>query len=114
MLYLLRLSYGAVVLALEALGDYLSKSQVYEAVQAAAQQVPGLKRRHMFAGGQTLALRADLTSVKCRGHWLSLGLSVDPLSGLVLSVDRLPGEDAQMLKTWLAPIATAGGQAAGE
>ena len=36
MLYLLGLSYGAVALALEALGAYLCKSQVFEAVQAAA------------------------------------------------------------------------------
>jgi hypothetical protein len=40
-LYLLGLSYGAVALALDALGAYLCKSQVYEAVQAAAQAVPG-------------------------------------------------------------------------
>ena len=38
-----------------------------------------------------------------------MGLSVDPLTGLVLSVDRLPSADAQMLRTWLAPIATAVG-----
>jgi hypothetical protein len=36
MLYLLGLSYGAVALVLEALGVYLSKTSVYEAVQAAA------------------------------------------------------------------------------
>src|SRR5260221_8056038 len=59
MLYLLGLSYGAVALALDALGAYLCKSQVYEAVQAAAKQV---------------------TSVKCGGKWLALGLSVDPLT----------------------------------
>src|SRR4051812_3441139 len=36
MLYLLGLSYGAVALALEALGLSLCKSRVYDAVQAAA------------------------------------------------------------------------------
>jgi len=47
-LYLLGLSYGAVALALDALRAYLCKSQVAkrEAVQAAAKQVPGMKRRH--------------------------------------------------------------------
>jgi hypothetical protein len=47
MLYLLGLSYGAVALALGALSAYLRKSQVAkrEAVQAAAKQVPGMKRR---------------------------------------------------------------------
>ena len=117
-LYLLGLSYGAVALALEALDVYVCKTQVYEAVQAAAKQVPGthapaswagVKRRQVFAGVHTPALGADITSVKCRGKWLPLGLSGDPLSGLVLSVDRLPNEDAQMLRTWLAPIATAVG-----
>jgi transposase-like protein len=111
MLYLLGLSYGAVALALEALGVYLCKSQDYEAVQAAARQVPGMKRRQVFAGVQTPALGADLTSVKCRGKWLQLGLSVDPLSGLVLSLDRLPNAEAATLQTWLAPIAAAVGAA---
>jgi hypothetical protein len=109
LLYLLGLSYGAVALALEALGVYLCKSQVYETVQAAARRVPGMKRRQVFAGGRTPALGADLTSVKCRGKWLQLGLSVDPLSGLVLSLDRLPNAEAATLRTWLAPIAAAVG-----
>jgi hypothetical protein len=53
---LLGLSYGAVALALEALGVYMCKSQVYEAIQAAAKRVPGLKRRQVFAGVQTPAV----------------------------------------------------------
>ena len=44
MLYLLGLSYGAVSLVLEALGAYMCKSRVYDAVQATAQRVPGLLR----------------------------------------------------------------------
>ena len=43
LLYLLGLSYGAVSLALDALGVYMCKSRVYDAVRAAAQRVPGLK-----------------------------------------------------------------------
>lgn len=109
MLYLLGLSYGAVALALEALGAYVCKTQVYEAVQAAAQRVPGMKRRQVFAGVQTRALGADVTSVKCNGQWLQLGLSVDALTGAVLSVDQLPNAEAQTLRTWLAPIAEAVG-----
>ena len=109
LLYLLGLSYGAVALALEALGAYVCKSQVYEAVQAAAQRVPGLKRRQVFGGVRTPALGADVTSVKCGGQWLQLGLSVDPLTGVVLSVDQLPNAEAQTLQTWLAPIAQAVG-----
>lgn len=37
MLYLLGLSYGEVSLALEALGVYICKSGVYDAVQTAAE-----------------------------------------------------------------------------
>ena len=109
LLYLLGLSYGAVALALEALGAYLCKTQVYEAVQAAAQRVPGLRRRQVFGGVRTPALGGDVTSVKCRGQWVQLGLSVDAVTGLVLSVDQLPNAEAQTLRTWLAPLAEAVG-----
>jgi transposase-like protein len=107
MLYLLGLSYGAVSLALEALGTYMSKTSVYDAVQAAGERVPGLKRRQVFAGLQTPALGGDVTSVKVNGEWLPLGLTVDDTSGLVLTVDDLPSEDADSLTDWLSPIAQA-------
>ena len=105
MLYLLGLSYGATSLALEALGAYMCKSSIYEAVQAAAEKVPGMKRREVFHGLRTPALGGDLTSVKCRGEWLPLGLAVDDLTGLVLTVDELRAEDAETLKEWLQPVA---------
>ncbi|NIN68506.1 MAG: hypothetical protein GTO63_28125, partial [Anaerolineae bacterium] len=73
MLYLLGLSYGAVSLALEALGVYMCKSRVYDAVQAAAEKVPGLKRQEVFAEIKTPAMGGDVTSVKCNGEWLHLG-----------------------------------------
>lgn len=109
MLYLLGLSYGAVSLALEALGVYLCKSQVYEVVQAAAERVSGLKREEIFEGIQTPALGGDITSVKCNGSWLALGLTVDDTNGLVLSIDELAGEDAETLQEWMEPIVTAVG-----
>jgi len=107
MLYVLGLSYGATSLALEALGVYMCKTSVYEAVQAAAEKVPGMKRHEVFAGVQTPALGGDLTSVKCNGEWLSLGLAVDDTTGLVLSVDALSAEDAETVKEWLDPVAAA-------
>src|SRR5947207_9036167 len=94
MLYLLGLSYGAVSLALESLGVPLSKTRVYEIVQAAATRVPGLKREQVFQGVKTKALGGDLTSVKCAGQWLHLGLTVDSLSGLALTIDEVSAEDA--------------------
>ncbi len=105
MLYLLGLSYGAVVIMLEALGVNLSKSSVYRSLQAAAEVVPGLKQQELLQGYRTKALGADLTSVKCKGKWLSLGVTVDPLTGWVLSIDQLESEDAQTLQKWIEPIA---------
>jgi hypothetical protein len=107
MLYVLGLSYGATSLALDALGVYMCKSSVYVAVQAAAEKVPGLKRNEVFAGIRTPAMGSDVTSVKCNGEWLQLGLTVDDTTGLALTVDKLPAEDAETLKEWLEPIAEA-------
>jgi transposase-like protein len=104
MLYVLGLSYGAVVLLLEALGLWIGKTTVYEAVQAVAERVPGMKQTNLLEDYRTPALGADLTSVKCNGKWLLLGVTVDALTGLTLSIDRLSGEDAQTLKAWLEPI----------
>lgn len=109
MLYMLGLSYGAVSLALEALGCYMCKSRVYDAVQAAAERVPGLRREEVFGGVCTPALGGDVTSVRCNGQWLLLGLTVDDVTGTVLTIDALTGEDAKTLKAWLEPIATAVG-----
>ncbi len=105
MLYLLGLSYGAVSLALEALGVPLCKSRVYDTVQEVARRVPGLRRDQVFAGVKTPALAGDLTSVKCKGEWLPLGITVDPISGLALTIDALSGQDVQTLKEWIEPIA---------
>src|SRR5260370_4978826 len=105
MLYLLGLSYGAVSLALDGLGISLCKSRVYDAVQEAAKRVPGLTRDQVFAGVKTPALGADLTSVTCKGVSLPLGITVDPISGLALTIDALSAEDSQTLKDWIEPIA---------
>jgi transposase-like protein len=109
MLYLLGLSYGAVSLTLEALGVYLCKSRVYDTVQAVAEQVPGLKREQVFEGVKTPAVGGDLTSVRCNGEWLTLGLMVDAINGFVLTLDGLEGEDAKTLKAWMEPVLDAVG-----
>jgi hypothetical protein len=112
MLYLLGLSYGAVALTLEALGHPLSKVAVYEAVQAAGAKVPGLRREAVrLPAGQALvaALGADLTGVKCKGEWLTVGVSVDALGGAALSVDVLESGEAADLVAWLAEVAAAVG-----
>jgi len=107
MLYILGLSYGAVALVLAALGIGIGKTSVYRAVQAVAQRVPGMKQEKLLDGYRTGAVGADVTSVRCHGQWLPLGISVDAVSGLTLSIDALPGEEAEQLKAWLEPILNA-------
>jgi len=84
---------------------YLCKSRVYDAVQETAKLVPGLKRDQVFAGVRTPALGGDLTSVKCKGEWLPLGITVDAITGLALSIDALAAQDIKALKEWIEPIA---------
>jgi hypothetical protein len=104
MLYILGLSYGAVAIVLDALGIGIGKTSVYRAVQAVAQKVPGMKQAHLLDGYRTGAVGADVSSVRCGGKWLPLGISVDAITGMTLSIDSLPGEEAEELQAWLEPI----------
>lgn len=104
MMYILGLSYGAVESVLNSLGMGIGKTSVYRAVQAVTKQVPGLKREKLLVGYQTKAVGADVTSVRCNGKWVTVGIAVDAINGMVLSIDELPGEDAEQLQAWLEPI----------
>lgn len=104
MMYILGLSYGAVEIVLNSLGMGIGKTSVYRAVQAVTKQVPGLKREKLLGGYQTKAVGADVTSVRCNGKWVTVGIVVDAVNGMVLSIDELPGEDAEQLQAWLEPI----------
>jgi transposase-like protein len=104
MLYILGLSYGAVELVLVSLGVGIGKTSVYRAVQSAAEKVPGMKQKNLLSGYKTKAVGADVTSVRCNGKWVQIGISVDAVNGMVLSIDKLPGEDAEQLKDWLEPV----------
>jgi transposase-like protein len=104
MLYVLGLSYGAVEIVLSSLGMGIGKTSVYRAVQTAARQVPGLKREKLLGEYKTKVVGADLTSVRCNGKWVTIGIAVDALNGMVLSIDQLEGQDAGQLQAWLEPI----------
>ncbi len=79
---------------LQALGVVMSKTMVYYTVQEAAERVPGMSRRRLLEGIRTAAIGGDVTSVKVKGRWYPIGLVVDAVSGMVLCVDGLSGEDA--------------------
>ena len=107
MMYLLGLSYGAVEIVLSSLGMGIGKTSVYRAVQEMVKKVPGMKQESRLDGYRTKAVGADVTSVRCNGVWVTIGIAVDAINGMVLSIDELPGEDAEQLKAWLEPILNA-------
>jgi transposase-like protein len=108
--YLMGLSYGAVALVLSALGHPLGKTAVYEAVQAAGEKVAGLRREEVRVSTARLlvsALGADLTSVKCQGAWLTVGVTTDAIAGTTLSIDILENGEADTLRAWVQEVAEA-------
>ena len=107
MFYVLGMSYGAVATALAALGWPLSKVAVYYAVQEAGATVAGLRREAVRrGGGRVVGLGVDLTSVRCAGQWLTVGISVDAVTGTVLSLDLLPNGETATLTAWVQELAT--------
>jgi hypothetical protein len=112
MFYVLGMSYGAVATALSALGWPLSKVAVYYAVQEAGAAVAGLRREAVArGGGRVAALGVDLTSVRCAGQWLTVGIGVDAVRGTVLSLDLLPNGEAATLTAWVQDLASVLGAA---
>lgn len=106
MFYVLGMSYGAVASAMAALGWPLSRVAVYYAVQEAGAAVAGLRREAMArGGGRIAALGVDLTSVRCAGQWLTVGIGVDAVRGTALSLDLLPNGEASTLAAWIADLA---------
>src|SRR5437762_2314739 len=69
----------------------------------------GSKREQVFGGVKTKAVGGDLTSVRCAGKWLHLGISVDAIAGFALTIDEIAAEDAKTLLEWMEPIATSVG-----
>jgi hypothetical protein len=108
MCYGLGMSYGAVTLAMSALGWRVSNVAVYNAVQAAGEAGSGLRRDAVRrGGGQVMGLGVDLTSVRCAGQWLTVGVSVDAVRGTVLSLDLLSTGETATLTAWVRDLATA-------
>jgi transposase-like protein len=124
LLYVLGLSYGGVVDALQALGWRGSRSSIYRDVQAAGEAVAQLRRQQgeqqgrqqgeqqgRQQGGQqegrrVRVLSADATYVRCRGIEVTIGVALDALAGDVLDVTLLDSESAEAMRPWLQQLAT--------
>jgi transposase-like protein len=111
LLYVLGLSYGAVSDVLDALQTlldkalFLSKTTVYRNVQACGQETRHLRRAWLQQGRRIRVIGADLTRVQCQGESLVIGVVVDDLEGIELSVDILDDETAETQLAWLRQIA---------
>lgn len=111
LLYVLGLSYGAVSDALMALQLLLNqalsvgKTTVYRNVQAAGQAARRLRRAWLQQGRKIRVLGADLTRVQCHGESLVVGVVVDDVTGIELSIDILDDESADSEVAWLREIA---------
>ena len=111
LLYLLGLSYGGVSDALEALGIllakplYLGKTTVYRNVQEAGHTARRLRRAWLQQGKSIKVMGADITQVKCNGNTLLIGVVVDDLTGIELSIDILEDETTETQLAWLREMA---------
>jgi len=105
MLYILGLSYGAVELMLSSLGVSMGKSSVYRSGTGSHRQNTRIEREDLQEKKYTTkAVGADITSIRCNGVWIPVGIVVDATNGIVISIDELPGEETEQLKAWLEPI----------
>ena len=87
------------------MGWQLARAKFNRAVQGAIKKMPGLQKEALSNRQyQTPAVGADVTSMLCNGEWVTVGIGVDALNGLVITIDELPGPATQQLKAWLAPI----------
>jgi len=101
LLYVLGLSYQGVSDLLDALGQPLSKSTVYNNVQAAGARAIEQRGRWLQQHGASVkVLGIDCTHVKQLGHDTILAVASAILTGETLSIEVLADESAESLMQW--------------
>lgn len=106
LLYILGLSYQGVADLLEALQCPLSKTTVYENVQAAGQCAIQLRREWLRQlAGQVQVLGIDFTHVKCQGREKIVAVATAVLTGEPLTFDLVQSESALHAKQWIHDLA---------
>jgi hypothetical protein len=53
------------------------------------------------------ALGADLTRVRCKGEWLTVGVTTDAVVGTTLTIDILDNGEADTLQKWVQAVGEA-------
>ena len=107
LLYVLGLSYQGVSDVLDALGQPLSKSTVYNNVQAAGARAIEQRSRWLQQHGASVnVLGIDCTHVKRLGADTILAVASAILTGETLSIEVLADESAESLTQWAQTLAT--------
>ena len=91
--YVLGMSYGAVEDLTFALGCGVSKTTVYNNVQAAGVAARRKQRERVEQGGQRRVIGADGTFVKVQGESVGIEVVVDDSSGELLGLDIIISEN---------------------
>lgn len=106
LLYILGLSYQGVSDVLDTLGFFLSKTTVYQNVQAAGRQAIRLRQEWMKQqAGQVQVLSADFTHVKCGGQQRIVAVATAVLTGQPITLDLLETEKTWHIEQWIRQVA---------
>ncbi len=106
LLYILGLSYQGVADLLEALQYPLSKTAIYENVQAAGQRAIQLRKQwRNQQKGQIKVLGMDFTHVKCKGADQIVAVATAILTGEPLDLEIVQAESTLHAERWIRDIA---------
>jgi transposase-like protein len=105
LLYLLGLSYGAVSDFLFALGVAVSKTTVYNNVQAAGVRSRGRQQTTAAAGGQRAVIGSDGTYVKVKGETVGIQVVVDDQTGDLLALEIVDSENTDQVREIVERVA---------
>ena len=95
LMYVLGLSYGAVSDVMEALGCGISKTTVYNNVQAAGETARRRQADTVIRGGARAVIGSDGTYVKVKGEPVGIQVVVDDDSGELLGLDIIVSENSE-------------------
>jgi transposase-like protein len=104
-LYVLGLSYGAVLDFLRASGAQIGKTSSYYNVQAANYTSRQQHAQHLAASGQREAIAADGTYLKVRGEKVGIEVVVDPQTGEMLGLEFTLSESAEEISAFIREVA---------
>jgi transposase-like protein len=107
LLYVLGLSYGAVEDFVNALGCGVSKTTVYNNVQAAGNVARRKQQASVKGGGKRAVIGADGTFVKVKGAGVSIEVVVDDSSGELLGLDILTSENSEAVREVIQEVVEA-------